>query len=68
MPLGMRDDRGEIRLLGRLGKKRSERGMRGMNSFKRIFTLSLSLFFSPFLLLGEKSNYRSDVKEMWNTH
>lgn len=57
----MRDDRHEIGLLGSLTimfdiEENFERGMRGMNSFKRIFPLSLlSLFFLVFLV-GEKSN------------
>lgn len=61
----MRDDRHEIRLLGSLTimfdiEENFERGMRGMNSFKRIFPLSLlslSLFFFFLVfLVEEKSN------------
>lgn len=60
----MRDDRHEIRLLGSLTimfdiEENFERGMRGMNSFKRIFPLSfpyLSLSFFLVFLVEEKSN------------
>lgn len=56
----MRDDRHEIGLLGSLTimfdiGENFERGMRGMNSFKRIFPRSLLSFFLVFLV-GEKSN------------
>lgn len=73
----MRDDRHEIGLLGSLTimfdiGENFERGMRGMNSFKRIFPRSLlSLFFFFSVSSWEKIQLKllSDkfaLEETWN--